>query len=176
MRGPAPFQIRSFVGGIQQVAQNQSQARSSVDYPHRLRGWSMKDGTIPWRLRSATSPCSPARKTREFTAISASTTSPPSAQSALSETQDSTSRRRLRVGFDDILSAAYYTPSLTTVRQPSRRWASAAPRSCSNGSPPRSTVPSEIVMAPELVVRESSGPAPGRMPTARSKLDTPAPG
>ena len=71
------------------------------------------------------------------------------------------------VGFDDILSAAYYTPSLTTVRQPltemGKRGAQVLLERIANREAP---FPSEIVMAPELVVRESSGPAPGRMPTA----------
>jgi LacI family transcriptional regulator len=63
------------------------------------------------------------------------------------------------VGFDDILSAAYYTPSLTTVRQPlaemGRRGAQALLERIAareNGHV------GEIVMAPELVKRESTGP------------------
>jgi LacI family transcriptional regulator len=65
------------------------------------------------------------------------------------------------VGFDDILSAAYATPSLTTVRQPltemGKRGAAILLERIANREAP---FPSEIVMAPELVVRESSGPAP----------------
>ncbi len=65
------------------------------------------------------------------------------------------------VGFDDILSAAYATPSLTTVRQPlmemGKRGAQVLLERINrqdNGHL------SEIVVAPELVVRESSGRAP----------------
>jgi LacI family transcriptional regulator len=65
------------------------------------------------------------------------------------------------VGFDDIQSAAYSTPSLTTVRQPllemGKRGAQILLDRIANSE---SRYPSEIVMAPELVVRESTGPAP----------------
>jgi LacI family transcriptional regulator len=67
------------------------------------------------------------------------------------------------VGFDDILSAAYYSPSLTTVRQPlaemGKRGAQVLLDRIANRE---KEYPSEIVMAPELVVRESSGPAPAK--------------
>jgi LacI family transcriptional regulator len=65
------------------------------------------------------------------------------------------------VGFDDIQSAAYSTPSLTTVRQPltemGQRGAQVLLERIGNHDAEH---PSEIVMAPELVVRESTGPAP----------------
>jgi DNA-binding LacI/PurR family transcriptional regulator len=64
------------------------------------------------------------------------------------------------VGFDDILSAAYATPSLTTVRQPleemGRRGAKVLLERIADHE---KQAPSEIVMRPELVVRESTGPA-----------------
>lgn len=87
------------------------------------------------------------------------------------------------VGFDDIRSAAYQNPSLTTVRQPLRKMGTTAAeavlrRICDvgtnghahtrrtgrkasasgNGSDARSA-PDEIVVAPELIVRETTGPA-----------------
>jgi DNA-binding LacI/PurR family transcriptional regulator len=65
------------------------------------------------------------------------------------------------VGFDDILSAAYATPSLTTVRQPlaemGKRGAQILLERISDRGKQFSP---EIVIAPELVVRESTGPAP----------------
>ncbi|HUB00370.1 MAG TPA: LacI family DNA-binding transcriptional regulator [Terracidiphilus sp.] len=65
------------------------------------------------------------------------------------------------VGFDDILSAAYSTPALTTVRQPlmemGRRGAQVLLERIADRE---KEFPAEIVMAPELVVRESTGPAP----------------
>ena len=64
------------------------------------------------------------------------------------------------VGFDDIQSAAYSTPSLTTVRQPlfemGKRGAQILLARIANRD---SDYPAEIVMAPELAVRESTGPA-----------------
>jgi LacI family transcriptional regulator len=64
------------------------------------------------------------------------------------------------VGFDDIQSAAYSTPSLTTVRQPllemGKRGAEILLERIANRETEH---PSEIVMAPELVIRESTGPA-----------------
>jgi DNA-binding LacI/PurR family transcriptional regulator len=67
------------------------------------------------------------------------------------------------VGFDDIQSAAYSTPSLTTVRQPllemGKRGAEILLKRIANREAP---YPAEIVMTPELIVRESTGPANGR--------------
>ncbi|HEX4287016.1 MAG TPA: substrate-binding domain-containing protein [Terracidiphilus sp.] len=64
------------------------------------------------------------------------------------------------VGFDDILSAAYSTPSLTTVRQPlfemGKRGAEILLERITDRE---KEYPAEIVMAPELVVRESTGRA-----------------
>lgn len=64
------------------------------------------------------------------------------------------------VGFDDIQAAAYLTPRLTTVRQPLREMGEMAAKQLlmriSNG---RAKAPPLISLAPELVVRESTGPA-----------------
>jgi len=70
------------------------------------------------------------------------------------------------VGFDDIQSAAFYTPSLTTVRQPLNEMGKRAARilldriaqqTSEDPNPPDLTA--EVVMQPELVIRESTGPA-----------------
>jgi LacI family transcriptional regulator len=65
------------------------------------------------------------------------------------------------VGFDDIQSAAYSTPSLTTVRQPltemGKRGAQVLLERIANRE---KEFAAEIVVEPELVVRESTGPAP----------------
>ncbi len=75
------------------------------------------------------------------------------------------------VGFDDIQSAAYSTPSLTTVRQPltemGKRGAQVLLERIANRE---KQFPAEIVMAPELVVRESTGPAPQRLSSSRQGL------
>jgi LacI family transcriptional regulator len=67
------------------------------------------------------------------------------------------------VGFDDIQSAAYSTPSLTTVRQPltemGKRGAQVLLERIANRE---KEFPSMIVMAPKLVVRESTGPVTTR--------------
>ncbi|MBZ5666250.1 MAG: LacI family transcriptional regulator [Acidobacteriia bacterium] len=63
------------------------------------------------------------------------------------------------VGFDDIQAAAYLTPRLTTVRQPLRQMGEMAAQQLlaqiSNG---KAKAPQLISIAPELIVRESTGP------------------
>jgi len=64
------------------------------------------------------------------------------------------------IGFDDILGASYHTPSITTVRQPldemGRRGAQILLERIAN---PAGEFEPEIVMKPQLIVRESTGPA-----------------
>lgn len=64
------------------------------------------------------------------------------------------------VGFDDIQAAAYLIPRLTTVRQPLRQMGEMAAKQLlmriSNG---KEKSPYLISLSPELVVRESTGPA-----------------
>jgi DNA-binding LacI/PurR family transcriptional regulator len=63
------------------------------------------------------------------------------------------------VGFDDTTSAAFSIPSLTTVHQPlfemGKRGAEILLERIANRD---KEFPSEVVMAPEFVVRESTGP------------------
>ena len=63
------------------------------------------------------------------------------------------------VGFDDIQSAAYQNPSLTTIRQPLREMGVTAAETLLKriNCGPREEYPRNIVMEPELVKRESSG-------------------
>lgn len=64
------------------------------------------------------------------------------------------------VGFDDIQSAAFSTPSLTTVRQPLFEMGQQGAKILLDRIANREAdYASEIVMAPELIVRESTGPA-----------------
>ncbi len=67
------------------------------------------------------------------------------------------------VGFDDIQSAAYHNPRLTTVRQPLRDMGRTAARVLLEriNSPGRSEG-SFVVVEPELIVRDSTGPARGK--------------
>lgn len=65
------------------------------------------------------------------------------------------------VGFDDVYSAAFQNPPLTTIKQPLRQMGSVAAETLlkriANG--PNAPYPSQVVVEPELVVRQSAGPA-----------------
>jgi DNA-binding LacI/PurR family transcriptional regulator len=65
------------------------------------------------------------------------------------------------VGFDDIQSAAYQNPGLTTVRQPLRQMGVIAAETLLSriNSPRQGEVPKEIVVKPELIVRASTARA-----------------
>jgi LacI family transcriptional regulator len=75
------------------------------------------------------------------------------------------------VGFDDVLGAAYHTPSLTTIRQPLRKMGMIAAEALLQrlGAEPEES-PEFIQVEPDLVVRESTGPALLRqtVPTSRA--------
>ncbi len=64
------------------------------------------------------------------------------------------------IGFDDILSAAYQRPSLTTVRQPLREMGNKGTQMLLDliANSESEAIP-ETVMQPELIVRESTGHA-----------------
>ena len=67
------------------------------------------------------------------------------------------------IGFDDIQNAAFYNPRLTTVRQPLREMGQIAARvllDTLRGKPPADG--SFVVLEPQLIVRDSTGPAKGR--------------
>ncbi len=65
------------------------------------------------------------------------------------------------VGFDDVDAAAYHIPALTTIRQPLRRMgALAAETLVKRIADPDAPGAEELQVEPELVVRESTCPAP----------------
>jgi len=65
------------------------------------------------------------------------------------------------VGFDDIASAAYHTPSLTTIRQPLRRMGEmAAQQLLKRIQNPGGAFPDTIMFEPELMQRESTMAVP----------------
>jgi LacI family transcriptional regulator len=71
------------------------------------------------------------------------------------------------IGFDDIQGAAFQHPALTTIRQPLRQMGALAAQAIlrelkSPGAPIQ-----RIVVDPELIVRDSTGPAP--QPASRTK-------
>jgi LacI family transcriptional regulator len=73
------------------------------------------------------------------------------------------------VGFDDIPEASLVTPPLTTVRQPLLEMGATAVRLLRRLMDEPDATPRRTELATELVVRESTGPAPGtRRKRARS--------
>jgi LacI family transcriptional regulator len=62
------------------------------------------------------------------------------------------------VGFDDIQSAAFHNPSLTTIRQPLYQMGTTAASVLLQRVRGETDVPRMIPILPELVVRESTGP------------------
>jgi len=66
------------------------------------------------------------------------------------------------VGFDDIQSAAYQNPALTTVRQPLREMGMLAAETLLQriAAPAGAPYPKEIIVQPELVIRASAAAAP----------------
>jgi DNA-binding LacI/PurR family transcriptional regulator len=65
------------------------------------------------------------------------------------------------IGFDDIQSAAYQNPGLTTVRQPLRQMGVIAAETllARINLPRQGEYPREIVVKPELIVRGSTARA-----------------
>lgn len=62
------------------------------------------------------------------------------------------------IGFDDIDSAAYQNPSLTTVRQPLREMGRLAAKTLLEKIARSDSAPMNIRLEPELIVRESTAP------------------
>lgn len=127
--------------------------------------WSMKTGQHPMAPEIGYKPMQALlEKTRDFTAIFCfNDIAAIGAVRALRDAGLNVPGDVSVVGFDDILSAAYAMPSLTTVRQPltamGRRGAQVLLERIANRE---KQFPSDIVMEPELVVRESTGPAKDR--------------
>ncbi|HUO16311.1 MAG TPA: LacI family DNA-binding transcriptional regulator [Verrucomicrobiae bacterium] len=65
------------------------------------------------------------------------------------------------MGFDDIPGAAFYTPSLTTVRQPLNRMGEVAAQTLLERIEGKEDYPAEIAIEPDLVIRESTAKAAG---------------
>jgi DNA-binding LacI/PurR family transcriptional regulator len=68
------------------------------------------------------------------------------------------------IGFDDILGAAYHTPSLTTIRQPLNSMGNTAARILLQRLRGLKDYPEQVPIVPELIIRESTlPPNPARM-------------
>ena len=125
-------------------------------------GWSMKTGQHPMAPEIGYKPMQGLlEKSRDFTAIFCfNDIAAIGAIRALKDAGLHVPEDVSVVGFDDIQSAAYSTPSLTTVRQPlfemGQRGAQILLERIANREAPYTT---KIVMEPELVVRESTGQA-----------------
>jgi DNA-binding LacI/PurR family transcriptional regulator len=64
------------------------------------------------------------------------------------------------IGFDDVLSAPYGIPSLTTIRQPLRDMGKMGAECLLHRiNHPKASYSRQVIVQPELVVRESTGPA-----------------
>lgn len=100
-------------------------------------------------------------KTRDFTALFCfNDTAAIGAMRALGEAGLRIPHDVSVIGFDDIMSAAFQMPSLTTIRQPLREMGTVAAKTLLNKiQHPERAQPQEIVMKPELIVRESTAPA-----------------
>jgi DNA-binding LacI/PurR family transcriptional regulator len=78
------------------------------------------------------------------------------------------------VGFDDIASAAYHTPSLTTIRQPLRRMGEmAAQQLLKRIQNPKEAFPDTIMFEPELMQRESTMALPVAAPKKGTRSSSP---
>ncbi len=125
-------------------------------------GWSMKTGQHPMAPEIGYKPMQELlKRTRDFSAIFCfNDIAAIGAIRALKDAGLSVPGDVSVVGFDDIQSAAYSTPSLTTVRQPlmemGKRGAQVLLERIANRE---KEFAAEIVMEPELAIRESTGPA-----------------
>jgi LacI family transcriptional regulator len=73
------------------------------------------------------------------------------------------------VGFDDIQTAAYHNPSLTTIRQPLQEMGLVAARILLQRIRGQATFPDQVPILPELIIRESTcPPKPRRIQAKRS--------
>ncbi|HWT65676.1 MAG TPA: LacI family DNA-binding transcriptional regulator [Terracidiphilus sp.] len=166
MRGPRVIPDSEFRWeSIQQVAR---EIGLRIDPANVIRidaaaGWSLKTGAHPMAPEIGYKPMKALlEKSRDFTAVFCfNDIAAIGASRALKESGLSIPGDVSVVGFDDILSAAYFTPSLTTVRQPlfemGERGAQVLLERIADHA---KQFPSEITVTPELVIRESTGPAP----------------
>ncbi len=167
MRGPRAIPDSEFRWeSIQQVAR-EMELKLDPELAIRIdtAGWSMKVGQHPMAPEIGYKPMqSLLEQTRNFTAVFCfNDISAIGAIRALKDAGLNVPGDVSVVGFDDILSAAYATPSLTTVRQPlaemGRRGAKVLLERIADR---KKTFPTDIFMESELIVRESTGPARNR--------------
>ena len=164
MRGPKAIPDSEYRWeSIQQVA---SELGLKIDPSLAIRidtsAWSLKTGQHPMAPEIGYKPMAGLlEKTRDFTAVFCfNDISAIGAMRALKDAGLSVPHDVSVVGFDDIQSAAFSMPSLTTVRQPLMEMGKRGAQVLLDRIRDREAqYPAEIVMTPELVVRESTGPA-----------------
>lgn len=66
------------------------------------------------------------------------------------------------VGFDDIQSAAFHNPSITTIRQPLHQMGTIAAQILLQRVRGKATIPGTVSVLPELIIRESTCPPPDK--------------
>ena len=164
MRGPHAIPDSEFRWeAIQQVTQEMGiKLDSNLVITIDSDAWSMKTGYHPMTPEIGYKPMQALlSKTHDFTAIFCfNDISAIGAIRALKDTGLDVPGDVSVVGFDDIQSAEYATPSLTTVRQPLREMGKRGAQVLLERIANREKeFPAEIMMDPELVVRESTGPA-----------------
>jgi LacI family transcriptional regulator len=163
MRGPKAIPDSEFRWEAIQLVARDLGLRIDPNYVIRIdaSGWSMKTGYHPMAPEIGFKPMQALlERSRDFTAVFCfNDIAAIGAIRALKNAGLSVPGDVSVVGFDDILSAEYATPSLTTVRQPlldmGKRGAQVLLDRIGNRE---QEYPAEITMAPEFVVRESTGP------------------
>jgi len=152
--------------GIQKVAQELGLSTDASLTVHLdASGWPLETGQHPMDPQIAYGPTRALlEKNRDFTALFCfNDTAAMGAVRAIKDAGLDVPGDISVVGFDDITSAAFSTPSLTTVHQPlfemGQKGAQLLLERIANRE---KQFPAEIEVSPELVVRESTGPAKNR--------------
>jgi DNA-binding LacI/PurR family transcriptional regulator len=165
MRGPKVIPDSEFRWeGVQQAAQA-LQLNLDPNLVTRIDSgsWSLKTGHHPMSPEIGYEPMKRLlENTRDFTAIFCfNDIAAIGAIRALTEAGLRVPGDVSVVGFDDIQSAAFCTPSLTTVRQPLNEMGKRGARILLEriANPGAEELVADVVMQPELVVRESTGKA-----------------
>ena len=168
MRGPKAIPDSEFRWeGIQQAAEAlgltlDAELVARIESENGGGSWSEQTGAHPMSPEIGYEPMKQLlSKTRDFTAVFCfNDIAAIGAIRAIAEAGLSIPGDVSVVGFDDILSAAYCTPSLTTVRQPLNEMGKTGARILLEriAHPEKTELAAEVVMQPELVVRESTGP------------------
>jgi len=170
MRGPKEIPDSEFRWeGIEQAAQTlglqlDANLVTRIDSDNGNGSWSGKAGHHPMSPEIGYVPMKHLlERTRDFTAVFCfNDIAAIGAIRALSEAGLRVPTDVSVVGFDDIQSAAFCTPSLTTVRQPLNEMGKRGARILLEriANPDKIELAAEVVIEPELVVRESTGPVP----------------